>query len=144
MNITLDQASRITRLRNDAMVACDVDAFLALWADDCLVEGPQHYLEGKDALAKSIRDGLAAMKPVQMLTRSLAVNGPALFYEFSIVWEVRESGDRFLFTGMSYHEVDDDGKLSVCREYFDPPGHPRRSAAESPETAAVLGTAPQA
>lgn len=133
MEITLGQARVITNRRNTAMVDCDVDAFLALWSDDCIVEGPHHYLDGKQALAASLRAGLATMMPVQMVTRSLAVNGPALYYEFAIVWEVRENGDRMLFTGMTYHETDANRRLSLCREYFDPPGHPRRSAAESAE-----------
>jgi len=82
--------------------------------------------------------GWAAMKPVKMVTRSLAVEGDALYYEFAIVWEVRSTGDRILFTGMTYHQVDSRGHLLLCREYFDPLDKPRRTAAESEELARAL------
>lgn len=138
MKLTFDRAKQITDRRNAAMMACDSEAFLALWADDCIVEGPEHYLEGKQQLRSAMEGGWAVMKPLQMLTRSLAVEGDAMYYEFAVVWEVRSTGDRILFTGMTYHQVDAEGRLLLCREYFDPPGKPRRTAAESAEMAPLL------
>ena len=138
MKLTIERARAITDQRNAAMVACDAEAFLDLWADDCLVEGPHHYLEGKQMLRDSMERGWAAMKPIEMVTRSLAVEGNALYYEFAVVWEVRATGDRLLFTGMTYHELDSEGRLQTCREYFDPPGKPRRTAAESEALAPLL------
>lgn len=138
MPLDLEQARAITDRRNAAMEAGDVEAFLDLWADDCIVEGPDHYLEGKDELRASIERAFTAMQPAKMLTRSLAVAGDALFYEFAIVWEVLSTGDRMLFTGMTHHTVDAEGRLLRCREYFDPPGKTRRTAAETPEIAALL------
>lgn len=41
---------------------------------------------------------------------------------------------------MTYSEVDPDGRLQLCREYLDPAGLARRSAAESPELARLLTT----
>jgi len=124
----LERARQITDRRNAAVLACDCDAFLELWADDCIVEGPEHYLEGKEQLGAAMQAGWAAMKPIQMVTRSLAVEGDAMYYEFAVVWELRSSGQRLLFTGMTYHQVDARGRLRLCREYFDPPGKPRRTA----------------
>jgi hypothetical protein len=138
LKLTLEQARTITEKRNAAMMACDVEAFLDLWADDCVVEGPEHYLEGKEQLRASMEAAWAAMQPVQMVTRSLAVEGDALYYEFAVVWKVRSTGDRILFTGMTYHQVDSRGHLLLCREYFDPIGKPRRTAAESDEIARAL------
>ncbi|MBW2426609.1 MAG: nuclear transport factor 2 family protein [Deltaproteobacteria bacterium] len=140
MKLTLDQARSITDRRNAAMVDCDIEAFLALWAEDCTVEGPEHFLEGKEQLRKAMEGGWAMMKPIRMVTRSLAVEGDALYYEFAVVWEVRATGARMLFTGMTYHRVDARGLLLHCREYFDPPGKVRRTAAESPELAPLLGS----
>jgi ketosteroid isomerase-like protein len=140
MSLSLEQARSLTDRRNAAMEAGDVDAFLALWAGDCSVEGPEHLLTGKDELRAQLDAAFSAMRVAGMRTRSLAVSGDALYYEFAIVWEVRATGDRMLFTGMTYHCVDAQGRLRICREYFDPPGKPRRSAAESPEIAALLAT----
>jgi ketosteroid isomerase-like protein len=124
------------------MVACDADAFLALWAEDCRVEGPAHLLEGKLALRTAMEASWVAMQPVEMVTRSIAVQGDAIYYEFAIVLEIRSTGARMLFTGMTYHEVDSEGRLRLCREYFDPPGTTRRSAAESPAIAPLLAKRP--
>jgi hypothetical protein len=138
MKLSLEAAGKITDARNQAMIECDVEAFLGLWADDLIVEGPTHYLEGKGALRAAMEGAWAAMKPVAMITLSLAVNEDAMFYEFAIVQEVRANGDRFLFSGMTYHQVDDSSRLKLCREYFDPPGHPRRTVAGEPRLAGLL------
>ena len=138
MELTIGRAKQITDRRNAAMLACDRKVFLELWADDCIVEGPEHRLEGKEQLGDAMEGGWAAMKPLLMKTRSLAVESDAMYYEFAVVWEVRSTGDRMLFTGMTYHQVDSQGRLRLCREYFDPPGKPRRTAAESPEIALLL------
>jgi ketosteroid isomerase-like protein len=138
MKLTFERARAITDARNAAMMACDSEAFLDLWADDCVVEGPEHYLEGKQQLRAAMEGGWAAMKPVKMVTRSLAVEGDAMYYEWAVVWEVRSTGARLLLTGMTYHRVDAQGRLLHCREYFDPLGKARRTAAESPELAPLL------
>ena len=138
MPLTPERAATITDQRNAAMVAANAEAFLALWADDCVVEGPEHLLEGKGALRDAMEGAFAVMKPLEMVTRSLAVAGDAMFYEFAIVWENRASGERTLHTGMTYHQVDTQGHLVVCHEYFDPPGKPRPSAAEHPRIASLL------
>jgi len=138
VKLLLERAKAITEQRNAAVMACDIHAFLDLWADDCVVEGPEHYLEGKEQLRVAMEAGWSAMKPMQMVTRSLAVEGDAMFYEFAIVWEVRSTGTRILFTGMTYHQVDAKGRLLLCREYFDPAESPRRTAAESRELAPFL------
>lgn len=138
MTLTIEQARTITDQRNAAMTSCDIESFLALWAEDCIVEGPEHHLEGKEQLRSAMKAGWDSMKPLRMVTRSLAVEGDAMYYEFAVVWEVRSTGARLLFTGMTYHQVDAEGRLRICREYFDPLDKPRRSAAESAELGPLL------
>lgn len=138
MELTFEQAKAITDRRDQAMMAGDVEAYMDLWADDLIDEGPQHCFEGKPPLRAAIEAALAAMKAVKMVTHSLAVQDDAIYYEFAIVWETRSTGERRLQTGMTYHQVDARGRLRVCREYWDPSDHPRRTAAERPEIAALL------
>ena len=138
MPLTLEQASEMVAQRDESFVACDMDAYMALWSEACTVEGPEHRLEGLAELRAAIQASWDAMRPLRMETRSLAVEGDAMYYEFSVVWEVLESGHRMLFTGMTWHRVDDDGRWCECREYFDPVGTPRASAAESPAVAELL------
>lgn len=120
------------------MMSGDVDAFLDLWDEACVVEGPEHYLEGKEELGTSIKEAFAAMKVILMTTRSLAVQADVLFYEWTMVLEVRASGERMLFTGMTHHRVAETGKLLHCREYFDPSGSLRRTALVDEAVAVAL------
>ncbi len=53
MRLELDGAKALTDRRNAAMQACDRQAFLASWADDCIVQGLEHYLEGKQQLGEA-------------------------------------------------------------------------------------------
>ena len=138
MPLTLERAQQITDQRNAAMMASDIESFLRLWSDDCMVEGPEHFLEGKQQLRAAISGALSAMQPLKMVTRSLAVQDDAMYYEFAVVWEVRSSRHRMLQTGMTYHQIDGEGLLLHCREYFDPTGKTRRTAAESPEIGSLL------
>ena len=96
------------------------------------------YLQGREELRAAMDGAWTLMRPIKMVTRSLAVEADAMYYEFAVVWEVRSSGERVLFTGMTYHQVDPRGRLVLCREYFDPPGRTRRTAADSPELAPLL------
>jgi hypothetical protein len=138
MNLTFERAQQITNQRNAAMMASDIESFLRLWSEDCTVEGPEHFLEGKKQLRAAISGALSAVQPLKMVTRSLAVQDDAMYYEFAVLWEVRSSKDRLLQTGMTYHQIDREGLLLHCREYFDPAGKTRRTAAESPEIASLL------
>ena len=138
MQLTLERATEITDRRNQAVVACDIDAFLALWADECVVEGPEHRLEGKASLRAAMEGSWTAMQPIEMVTRSLAVQGNAMFYEFAMLSEVRATSDRILLSGMTYHQVDAAGRLKLCREYFDPVGKRRASAAGESRLAKLL------
>jgi hypothetical protein len=138
MTLTFDQAQRITDQRNAAMMASDLESFLRLWSNECTVEGPAHFLDSKEQLRAAISGAFSAMQALKMVTRSLAVQGDAMYYEFAVLWQVRSSGDRLLQTGMTYHQIDGDGLLLHCREYFDPTGTTRASAAERPEIASLL------
>ena len=138
MQLTIERATEITETRNRAVVECDIEAFLCLWAENCIIEGPEHYLEGKESLRAAMEGSWSAMKPIEMVTRSLAVYENAMFYEFALVSEVRATRDRLLLTGMTYHQVDSQCRFTQCREYFDPPGQPRRTVAASPEFARLL------
>jgi hypothetical protein len=69
--------------------------------------------------AREITGRRNAAMPVEMPTRSLAVEGDAMHYEFAVVWESRSTGQRLPFTGMTYHRVDAQGLLLLCREYFE-------------------------
>jgi ketosteroid isomerase-like protein len=110
-------------------VACDIEAYLSIWAEECTVEGPTHLIEGRTNLRKAIEAAWHLQNPVHMSTRSIAVNGDVMFHEFVLVWEHRESPERSLHTGSTVSGVDSSGQWSWLREYFDPSDRRRASAA---------------
>lgn len=140
MTITLEQAQAILDLRDRSFVACDIDAYLSIWADNCTVEGPTHLIEGRGNLRKAIEAAWSIQKPLHMSTRSIGVNGDTLFHEFTLVWERRDSGERSLQTGSSVCEADTAGHWSWLREYFDPSDRQRASAAELPAVRKLLSS----
>jgi hypothetical protein len=55
MGLTLGQAMDLLERRNRAFVAADLEAFLALWTEDCQVDGPEHLLVAKEARRERMR-----------------------------------------------------------------------------------------
>ena len=130
VSVTLEQAKAILDLRDRSFVACDIDSYLSIWATDCTVEGPAHFIEGRENLGNAIQAAWSIQTPIHMATRTFGVNGNIMFHEFVLIWENRESRERLLQTGASVSEVDESGQWRWLREYFDGADQRRGSAAE--------------
>lgn len=145
MTIQLEQACELLERRNRAFAAADLAAFLALWSDDCVVEGPEHLLKGKAALGATLEQVWSkVIRPIQMTVHGVAVSGDAIFYEWAFVAELRSNGERIVQSGMTAHGVDAHGRFSWCREYFDPIHVRRPSALGLASVAAALENHPRA
>jgi len=141
VTIQLEQARALLERRNRAFAAADLPAFLALWSDDCVVEGPEHLLKGKAQLGATLEQAWSKlMRPIQMTVHGVAVSGDAIFYEWAFVAELRSNGERIVQSGMTAHGVDAAGRFTWCREYFDPIHVRRASALALPSVAAALGS----
>ena len=138
MAVTLEQAQEILSLRDRSFVACDIETYLSIWAENCTIEGPTHFIEGRENLRKAIEAAWSLQKPIHMSTRTVGVGADHMFHEFAIVWEDRASAERSLHTGSTVCAVDSSGRWSWLREYFDPAGSPRPSAAKLPEIRDLL------
>lgn len=144
MTILLEQARELLERRNRAFAAADLPAFLALWSDDCVVEGPEHLLKGKAQLGATLEQVWSkVIRPIHMTVHGVAVQGDAIFYEWAFVAELRSNRERIMQSGMTAHGVDSAGRFSWCREYFDPIHVRRPSALGLASVAAALESPPR-
>jgi len=117
---THDEAAALFERRRRAWLAGDVDAYLALWADDMTFQSPAH-AEPLDraAFAALVRQSLAFARPCSFDFRHVAVDGPIVLAEWRIAVERRDGGRIIAWDGMSVAEVRD-GLIRRWREYWNP------------------------
>jgi len=118
---TLEQAIQLFEERRRAWLADDLDAYLALWAEDMTFQSPVHAepLRGREAFAALVRSSSARLRPLRFDFHHLAVNGEMVLAEWSIEAEMRESGARLAWRGMSVARVRA-GLIVDWREYWNP------------------------
>ena len=115
-----DEAVTIFEKRRQAWLREDVDAYLALWADDMTFQSPVHPAPlGRAAFADLIRQSAAFSRPQRFDFDHIAVNGPMVLAEWAIAIERRDSGQRIEWRGMSVAEIRD-GLIVTWREYWNP------------------------
>src|SRR5438552_1793368 len=106
--------------RRRAWLAEDVDAYLALWADDMRFQSPRHPEPlGRAAFAELVRGSLAGARPLRFDVTQLAAAGDVVLAEWSIAVERRDGGRRIEWWGMSVAEIRD-GLICTWREYWNP------------------------
>ncbi len=137
MPLSLDTAKTLLGRRDRAFIDRDIDAYLDLWCEAARIEGPEHAIEGKSNLRRSLEQAWKTWDPVYMSTASLGVSGWLLHHEFVAVWERRGQETRRLISGVGVAEVDRDGRFVWLREYFDPSGTLRASVMARPEVTAL-------
>lgn len=138
MKLTLEFAEEILNKRDRSFLDCDMEAYLDIWDDNCVVEIPGLTMNGKPELEAMIGSAWELMEPIHMETRSFGINGSLMHQEFAIVWRNRETGERTLQTGMSVSECGPDGRWLWLRDYFD--ATQRESALKSQKVEASLNT----
>ena len=117
---TYDEALALFEKRRQAWLREDVDAYLALWADDMTFQSPVHTEPmGRAAFAALIRQSAAFSRPLRFDFDHLAVHGSMVLAEWTIAIERRDSGQRIECRGMSFAEIRD-GLIVTWREYWNP------------------------
>jgi limonene-1,2-epoxide hydrolase len=107
--------------RRRAWLAEDLDAYLALWAEDMTFQSPMHAepLRGRPAFAALVRQSLAFARPVSFDFTHLMADGSTVLAEWRIAIERRAEGRRVEWWGMSVAEIRD-GLIHRWREYWNP------------------------
>src|SRR6267142_473895 len=74
---TREEATRLFEQRRDAWLGEDVDAYLALWAEDMTFQSPVHEspLRGRAAFGELVRRSFAFSRPVAFEFAHIAVHG---------------------------------------------------------------------
>jgi limonene-1,2-epoxide hydrolase len=119
--LTHDEAVALFERRRDAWLREDVDAYLALWAEDMSFQSPVHEvpLRGRAAFGELVRRSFAFSRPVAFEFAHLAVHGAQVLAEWQITVERRDGGRRIAWWGMSVAELRD-GLIHSWREYWNP------------------------
>jgi uncharacterized protein (TIGR02246 family) len=119
--MTYEEAAELFDRRRAAWLCEDIDAYLAMWAEDMTFQSPMHQppLRGRENFARLVRQSMAIMRPVAFDVRHLAVRGDTILAEWRIAAEHRESGERIEWDGMSVADVDG-GRIVRWREYWNP------------------------
>ncbi len=114
-----DEAVALFERRRRAWLAGDLDAYLALWADDMRFVSPVHPEPlDRARFAAVVGASFAAARPVSFDFTHLAVAGDVVLAEWRIAIE-RPGGQRIEWCGMSVAEVRD-GLIHYWREYWNP------------------------
>lgn len=117
---THDEATALFEKRRQAWLREDIDAYLALWAQDMSFQSPVHAEPlGRAAFADLVRQSAAFSRPLRFDFEHIAVHGPMVLAEWTIAIERRDSGQRLEWRGMSVAEIRD-GLIQTWREYWNP------------------------
>ena len=119
--VTRTEVLALFAARRDAWLRGDLDAYLALWAEDMTFQSPVHAepLRGRTAFADLVRQSLAVARPVAFDFTHIAVVRDVVLAEWRIAIERRDGGRRIEWSGMSVAEVQD-GLIRRWREYWNP------------------------
>jgi ketosteroid isomerase-like protein len=117
---TWDEAVDLFERRRKAWLADDLDAYLALWADDMTFLSPMHDepVVGKPAYEELVRRSQAFVKPLGFDIVSLAVNGELVLAEWKITLEWRVQSTVVSYSGMSRCRMRD-GLITEWVEYWN-------------------------
>jgi uncharacterized protein (TIGR02246 family) len=117
---TRDEAMGLFDRRRRAWLAEDLEAYLALWADDLRFRSPSHAEPiGRAAFAELVRRSYASARPLQFDVTHLAVDGDLVLAEWVIAMSTRAEGRRIEWWGMSVANMRD-GLIHEWREYWNP------------------------
>ena len=118
---TRQEATLLFERRRDAWLRGDLDAYLALWAEDMTFQSPLHAepLRGRAAFADLVRRSFVFSRPLAFDFTHIAVAGDMVLAEWRIAVEHRDGGRRIEWWGMSVAEVQG-GRIRRWREYWNP------------------------
>ena len=118
---TREEVTLLFEERRDAWLRGDLDAYLALWAEDMTYQSPLHVepLRGRAAFARLVRQAFVLSRPLAFDFTHIAVVGDVVLAEWRLAVERRDGGRRIEWWGMSVAEVQG-GRIRRWREYWNP------------------------
>jgi len=116
------EAQSLFEQRRTAWLREDVDAYLALFADDFLfVANGVERIRGRLALENAVRRSYLRFRPISWELHAIAADGPSVLSEWTVTMEERTTGVERSIRAMSICEMHD-GLATCQREYRSPAG----------------------
>ena len=117
----LERAQRVFDQRRSAWLAEDLDAYVACFADDVVLEVPGRTVRGHAEYEPMARRSFAWARPLSFDFHHLSADGDIVFADWTIAVERRSDTTRIEWRGMSVCELRD-GVIAWWREYYQDPG----------------------
>ena len=114
------EAVAVVQKRADAWVREDLETYLALTAEDYVVEvDGNEDMRGRSVLEEVVRRNYERFRPIAWDFHEIAGDGSRVFAEWTATLEARDTGVRWSYKAMSVCEVRD-GVLCWWHEYRAP------------------------
>src|SRR5262245_37802862 len=84
VTVSIDEARAVFTRRVDAWLAADLDAYMACWHDDMVIELPSGVIESVGRYRKLVSAGFEWAAPVSFDVHHLAVDGTVVFADWTI------------------------------------------------------------
>ena len=114
-----------------AWLAEDLDAYMACWVDDMVIDVPGRRIEGRAAYRDLAAGSFAWGRPVAFSVHHLGVDGDVVLADWTITVERRADGVEIAWRGMSVCALDADARIVWWREYYEDPAALRAARTES-------------
>ena len=99
--------------------ACDIDAMIALCAEDIVYHNvPMEPIHGTAAMRAMVEGFLADIARCEWQTHAIAANGAMVLTERTDIFHFKD-GRRAAIRVMGTFEVGADGRITAWRDYFD-------------------------
>jgi uncharacterized protein (TIGR02246 family) len=114
-----EEAQALFDRRREAWLAEDIEAYLALFADDLEITlpGRDEPIHGRERYGRLVRQSFEWARPRSFEFHHLAVTGDVVLAEWTISVEPREEGGVRTWRGMSACRLQD-GQIAWWREYW--------------------------
>lgn len=116
-----ERARAVFERRRAAWLAEDLDAYLACFADDVVLDVPGRTVRGRAEYEPMARGSFAWARPLSFDFHHLAADGDLVLADWTIAVERRSDETRIEWRGMSVCELRDD-VIAWWREYYEDPG----------------------
>ena len=107
--------------RVDAWLAADLDAYMACWADDMVIELPTGVIRGADRYRKLVAAGFSWAAPVSFDVHHLAFDGPVALADWTIRARRREDDALIEWRGLSVCEFSGERIVWWREHHLAPP-----------------------
>ena len=116
-----EAARAVFERRRAAWLTEDLDAYMACWVEDMVIEVPGRTITGRDAYRELAAGSFAWGRPVAFDFHHLAVDENVVLADWTITVERRSDGAAVTWRGMSACELAADGRIVWWREYYEDP-----------------------